>query len=86
MFDDILKTYDSNKEIDENIKVVVDFISKRFEGYVNVRMLYKERLVIYLVTDNLKLIDYFLGLNRECIFIDKVKNLYSFRIEIDDLK
>ena len=84
MFDDILKTYDSNKEIDENIKVVVDFISKGFEGYVNVRMLYKEKLVIYLVTDNLKLIDYFLNMNREFVHINK--NLYSFKVNINDLK
>lgn len=86
MFDDILKMYNSNQKIDEDIKSVIDFISKGFEGYVNVRMLYKERLVIYLVTDNLKLIDYFLGLDREYICLDNVKKLYSFRIEIDDLK
>lgn len=86
MFDDILKTYNSNQKIDEDIKSIIDFISKGFDGYVNVRMLYKERLVIYLVTDNLKLIDYFLGLHRECVCINKVKNLYSFRIEVKDLK
>ena len=86
MFDDILKTYNCNKEIDENIKKVINFISKKFEGYVNIRMLYKEKLIIYLVTDNLNLIDYFLGLGRECICINNSNHLYSFRIEIDDLK
>ena len=86
MFDDILKTYDSNQKIDEDIRLAIWFISKRFEGYVNIRMLYEERLVIYLVTNNLRLIDYFLELGRECIFINKSKNLYSFRIKVNDFK
>ena len=86
MFDNILKTYNCKQTIDEDIKLVIDFILKKFDGYVNIRMLYKKKLIVYFVTDNLKLIDYFLGLDRECICIDKSKSLYSFRIEIDDLK
>ena len=85
MFDNILNTQFIINKVDKDIMTVINFISKKIDGYVNIRIWYKEKINIYIVTNNEELIDYFSNIYKKSTIVDSIKKLVSFKINISDL-
>lgn len=85
MFDNILNTQFIINKVDKGIMTVINFISKKIDGYVNIRIWYKEKINIYIVTNNEELIDYFSNIYKKSTIVDSIKKLVSFKINTSDL-
>lgn len=85
MFDNILNTQCIINKVDKDIMTVINFILKKHLGYVNIRIWYEKTTKIYIVTDNLKLIEYFSKHNEKTIILNNEKHLCSFKINLISL-
>ena len=85
IFENIIKSHNKDKPIDNNIVTAINFILKKYLGYINIRIWYGKTITTYIVTDNLKLIDYFSKHNEKTLILDENKHLYSFKINLSYL-